>query len=149
MSYDLMIFSSEAAPKTRADFMLWYARQTAWTEGHSYQNPTITTPGLRSWYLDMMQTFPDMNGPEATDDHTSEYETDYTIGRAVIYAAFSWRLAEEANTTARQLAQKHQVGLYDPSFNGPILVPHNGQLKPMEGVNTRIQDVRKPWWKVW
>lgn len=116
MSYDLMVFSPEAAPKTPTDFMAWYSAQTEWTEAHSYDDAAITTPGLRAWYLEMGQTFLDMNGPDATDDHTSEYETDYSIGRVVIYAAFSWSLTNEAYETAYRLAQKHQVGFYDPSL---------------------------------
>ena len=44
----------------------------------------------------------------------------------------SWSLTGEANETALRLAQKYQVGLYNPSFEGPILLPQNGELKPME-----------------
>jgi hypothetical protein len=149
MSYDLMVFSPEAAPKTPTDFMAWYATQTEWTEGHSYDDPAITTPGLRAWLLEMVQTFPDMNGPDAMDDHTSDHETDYGIGRAVIYAAFSWSLAKEAYETAHRLAQKHQVGFYDPSFKGPILLPQNGEWKPMKEASPQHQVINKPWWKVW
>lgn len=143
-----MVFNQEAAPKTRTDFMAWYAAQIEWTEEHTYDDPAITTPELRSWLLEMVQTFPDMNGPDATDDHRSEYETDYGIGRAVIYAGFSWSLAEEANETARRLAQKHQIGFYDPSFEGLVLLPRNGELKPMEDASPQNQEPKKPWWKL-
>jgi hypothetical protein len=67
----------------------------------------------------------------------------------VIYAAFSWSLAKEANERAHQLAQKHQVGLYDPSFESPILIPENGELRPMEEVDNQHVNVEKPWWKLW
>lgn len=144
MSYDLLVFSKEAAPKTRPEFLAWYDSQTNWREAHSYNDPAITTPALRSWLLEMEQTFPDMNGPNATDDHTSEYETDYSIGREVIYAAFSWSLTGEANETARRLAQQHQVGFWDPSFEGSILLPEDGELRPMQEV-----DKKGPWWKLW
>lgn len=149
MSYDLLIFSKEAAPKTRPEFLAWYDSQTHWTEPHSYNDPAITTPALRSWLLEMEQTFPDMNGPNATDDHTSEYETDYSIGREIIYAAFSWSLTGEANETARWLAQKHQVGFWDPSFEGPILLPEDGELRPMQEVDKPHPGLKRPWWKWW
>ena len=99
--------------------------------------------------MGMELTFPDMNGPNATEDHTNEYETDYSIGRVVIYAAFSWSLTKEAYETAHRLAQKYQVGFWDLSFEGPILFPENGELKPMEVVDKLNPDVKKPWWKLW
>ncbi|SMB99698.1 hypothetical protein SAMN00120144_3570 [Hymenobacter roseosalivarius DSM 11622] len=97
----------------------------------------------------MVQTFPDMNGPDATDDHASAYETGYCIGSAVIYAAFSWSLTKEANETAYRLARKYQAGFYAPSFEGPILLLESGELRPMEEADKQNQDLKKPWWKLW
>jgi hypothetical protein len=149
MSYDLLVFSKEAAPNTRTEFVAWYDSQTKWTEAHSYHDPAITTPALRSWLLEMEQTFPDMNGPHASDDHASDYETDYSIGRAVIYAAFSWSLTGEANETARRLPQKYQVGFWDSSFEGPILIPEDGELRPIKEVDQQNPNLKSPWWKLW
>ena len=142
-----MVFSPEAAPATQMDFMVWYAEQTKWTEGHTYNDPAITAPALQAWLLEMRQTFPDLNGDDATGDN--DYETDYCIGRTVIYAAFAWSLAKEAYEMAKRLAQEHQVGFYAPSFEGPILRPQNGELKPLEESAPQNQEPRKPWWKVW
>ena len=147
MSYDLMVFIPEAAPQTLAAFQAWYHAQTEWTEGHTYDDPAITAPALRAWLLEMRQTFPDLNGDEATGDN--DYETDYSIGRVVIYAAFSWSLATEALETALRLAQKHQVGLFDPSFEAnTILLPADGTMHPLPAVPPP-QAQKKPWWKVW
>lgn len=88
MSYDLMVFSAEAAPKIRAEFMTWFDVQTNWSES-SYDDPSVTTPELRAWLLDITKIFPDMNGPDASEDHESDYETDYSIGKSIIYIAFS------------------------------------------------------------
>jgi hypothetical protein len=149
MSYDLLVFNPAVAPKTRPEFMAWYDTQTEWAEEQDYHDPRITTPALQAWLQEMEQTFPDMNGPHVTDDHTSAYETDYSIGPGVIYAAFSWSLTGEANETAQRLARKHQVGFWDPSFERPILLPADGELKPMEEVNHRNLSLKKPWWKLW
>jgi hypothetical protein len=149
MSYDLMVFSPEAAPKTKSEFLTWYDTQTEWTEEHTYDDPAIATPALQAWLQEMEQTFPDMNGPNVTADRTSAYETDYSIGRVVIYAAFSWSLAGEANETAQRLAQKHQVGFWDPSFEGPILFPEKGELRPMVEDDKPNTDPKKSWWKFW
>ncbi|MCC2548023.1 hypothetical protein LJY25_16360 [Hymenobacter sp. BT175] len=149
MSYDLMVFDPVAASKTRTDFTGWYEAQTQFTEDHSYDNSSVTTPELRAWLMEMMLTFPDLNGDDATQDTKSDYETDYSVGRAVIYACFSWSLAKEANEMAYQLAQKHQVGFFNPNVQTPALFPINGRLKPMEEAYPQDQVIKKPWWKVW
>ncbi|MBJ6107674.1 hypothetical protein JAO73_01530 [Hymenobacter sp. BT523] len=145
MSYDLMVFSAEAAPKTRAEFMTWFDVQTNWSES-AYDDPSVTTPELRAWLLDITKIFPDMNGPDASEDHESDYETDYSIGKSIIYIAFSWSLYTEANQAVIRLAAKHQVGLFDASGTS-ILFPHNGELKPMEELYGQPQEIKKPWWK--
>lgn len=149
MSYDLIVFSKYAGPKTKNEFMVWYDIQTKWTEEHTYDDPAITAPELRSWLTEMVQTFPDMNGPDATHDHLSDYETDYSIGREIIYAGFNWSLTKEVNETALRLAQKHQVGFYDSSFEGPILLPEDGELRPMVEVGKQNPKLKKPWWQLW
>ena len=150
MSYDLMVFSPTAAPKTKPEFMVWYETQTAWAEDHSYDDPAETTPALQAWLQEMERTFPDINGSSVTDEHASTYETDYSIGKVAIYAAFSWSLAREASETAQRLAQKHQVGFWDPSFEGPVLVPENGKLRAMDEVDKQTStNSPKPWWKLW
>jgi hypothetical protein len=149
MSYDLLVFSPAAAPKTKPAFKAWYDTQTQWAEEHPYNDPTITTPALQAWLQEMAHTFPDMNGPNVTDDHSSAYETDYSIGRVVIYAAFSWSVTGEAHEMAQRLAQKHQVGFWDPSFEGPILLPVDGELTPMDEVDHQHLAQKNPWWKLW
>ena len=49
MSYDLMVFAAEAAPKDRAAFLEWYEGHAEWAEGHSYDNPDVSTPALKAW----------------------------------------------------------------------------------------------------
>jgi hypothetical protein len=48
MSYDLMVFSKEAAPKTKPEFMAWYDTQVKWAEEHGYNDSAITTPELQA-----------------------------------------------------------------------------------------------------
>jgi len=113
MSYDLMIFAPESAPQGNEAFMEWYEDQTEWAEEHSYNDPAVTTPALRAWFLEMIQSFPAMNGPFASDDESSV--TDYSVGRAVIYAIFAWSKAEQAYQAMFRLAGKHGVGLFNAS----------------------------------
>lgn len=140
MSYDLMVFRKEAAPKTRADFMKWYQEQTKWKEEHDYNDPANTSIELRNWFMEMIQTFPAMNGLFASEDADNPNISDYSIGKDVIYVAFAWSLAEQAYNKMLELAEKHEVGFFDVSSdNGDILFPENGKLKPID----------KPWWKFW
>ena len=121
-----MVFEACAAPSDRASFMDWYDEQTEWTEPHEYDDPKITSSALHDWFMEMITFFPVINGPYATDDFDHPNVTDYSIGKDVIYIAFSWSCAEEAYQKTRELAEKHKVGFFDVSSDqGEIVVPSN------------------------
>jgi hypothetical protein len=179
MSYDLMVFRKEAAPKTRTEFMKWYQNQTEWIEEHGYDDPANTSVELNGWFMEMIQTFPAMNGPFAIEDEDEDNDmvTGYTIGKDVIYTDFRWSVAEQAYNKMLEVAKKHGVGFFDVSSdNGDILFPENGELKAIDDSNkiqhndikeARYIDVEttvkhgeevykytvihkdKPWWKFW
>jgi hypothetical protein len=162
MSYDLMVFRKEHTPNTRKEFLNWYREQTKWGEDHSYDDPAITSPELRSWFLEMIQTFPAMNGPYAIhndDDDDNDHITGYSIAKGCIYTDFRWSVAEEAYNTSLKLAKKHGVGFYDVSSDeGDILFPENGELKSIGKDDISETDFdsyevttysRRPWWKFW
>ncbi|RAR48080.1 hypothetical protein [Flavobacterium lacus] len=156
MSYDLMVFRKEAAPMTKTEFMDWYEDQTEWTEEHTYDDPANTSAALRNWFMEMIQTFPAMNGPFASEDDEENHNVaDYCIGRDVIYVAFAWSLAEQAYSTMLKLAEKHGVGFFDASGdNGDIFFPENGQLKAIDNSTTNANKssdgkTNKSWWKFW
>jgi hypothetical protein len=85
-----------------------------------------------------MKEFPPMNGPLSCDDDLDNPKiTDHCIGRSVIYSAYAWSVAEEANSKMRELAIKHRVGFFDLSEGvEEIHFPDNGTTK------------KKPWWKL-
>jgi hypothetical protein len=117
MSYDLAVFELTAAPTGRKEFLEWYAQQTEWQESHGYDNPEVSSSALRSWFLEMIEQFPPMNGAYVKDDVDVDDPsiTDYSVGRAIIYAAFAWSKAEEAFKATTRLAEKHRVGFYNLS----------------------------------
>lgn len=124
MSFDLMVFEPSIAPKQRHEFMAWYRLQTKWSEDHNYQDHAISSSALQVWFLDMIKSFPAMNGSLASDDFDNQNMTDYSIGKSMIYASFSWSVAEEAHIVMRNLSTKHKVGFFDVSAsNGEILFP--------------------------
>jgi len=91
--------------------------KTQWTEKRGYNNPDVTTEPLRSWFHEMIKTFPPMNGPLASRDFDNPNLTDYCVGQTVIYCAFAWSQAETAYESIKRLAEKHQVGFFDVSSN--------------------------------
>jgi hypothetical protein len=124
MSYDLMVFDPSAPPPDRAGYMAWYHEQTQWSEVHDYDDPKVSTPELRAWFLEMIQAFPAMNGPYASDDVDDPRVTDYCVGKSVIYAAFAWSESVVALETMFELARKHKVGFFDVSSdNGQVWMP--------------------------
>jgi len=142
-----MVFRPDSAPKTRSEFMTWYHSQTKWSEEHSYNDPIITSENLRSWFMEMISTFPAMNGPYTVDDPDNEFVTDYCIGKDVIYVAFAWAIAEKAYEVMKRVAEKHKVGFFDASANdGDILFPDNdGTNRPIDrpGNLSSLQQIKR------
>jgi hypothetical protein len=135
MSYDLVVFDPNVAPRERGEFIAWFQRQTEWSEGHAYDDPAVTTPALRGWYEAIRQDYPNLNGPGAADDDHVDDAVDYSIGKNLIYAAFRWTQAEDAYPVVRRLAVEHQVGFYDVSGDegdGEIYFPGD-TLRPPSG----------------
>jgi hypothetical protein len=131
VSYDLMVFESNAAPTNHAQFMDWYQQQTQWAEGHSYDDPAVSTAKLRAWFIDIIQSFPPMNGPLSQDDLPEDEAsaTDYSVGKSVIYCAFAWSKAEQAYDTVFELAQKHGIGFFNVSSgNEEVWLPSKEKL---------------------
>jgi hypothetical protein len=131
MSYDLMVFEPEAAPKDHQRFLDWYFEQTKWNEGHSYGDPAITSNRLRDWFVDISNMFPPLNGvfskEELPDDEASA--TDYSIGKQIIYAAFAWSKSDSAYQTVFDLAAKHNLGFFNVSSDlEEVWLPRSGQL---------------------
>lgn len=139
MSYDLMVFEKTKAPATKKEFMAWYEKQTEWGEVHDYQTISVSSPALQNWFMEMKEKFPPMNGEYAPDfdslDETGtedllQHTVDYCIGYDVIYAAFSWSVADEAYQFMRSLAQKHNVGFFDVSADdGDIILPDGTRIE--------------------
>jgi hypothetical protein len=131
VSFDLMVFDASAAPRRRKAFIDWYKQQTQWQESHGYNNPDIPAPALQAWFRDIIQTFPPMNGPLASDDPDNPKVTDYSLGRSVIYGAFAWSEASAARELAKEMAAKHGIGFFDVSAEGDIWFPIAGTLEKL------------------
>lgn len=132
MSYDLMVFDPAAVPDGHAQFLDWYGQQIKWSEGHTYNDPGVSTPELRAWFMDMIVLFPSMNGPISQDQLPEDEAsmTDYSLGKSVIYCAFAWSKEQQAYATVFDLAQKHGLGFFDVSSESEeVWLPLGGQLR--------------------
>jgi hypothetical protein len=141
-----MVFELEAAPHDREEFLEWYEQVTNWAEGHNYSDPQHTTPALRGWYREMIETFPAMNGPDAVDDTRldSARVTDYCCASNAIYAAFAWSRQEEAYRHVLKCAAKHKVGFFDVSASdGAVWRPTADGYAVAHGGGPGDQDVVK------
>ena len=124
MSYDLLVFDPAVPSHDRDGFMKWFGKFTEWDEGHDYNEPTETGAALRAWFMEMIETFPAMNGSFATDDFDSPKVTGYTIGRQAIYIDFRWSEIDDAYRMTSTLAKKYRLGFYDVSADdGQVWLP--------------------------
>lgn len=128
MSYDILAFDPAAVAD--ADFTAWREEQSQWSEDHSYDDPEVTTANLRSFYNELIQTFPPMNGLGAPAYETWHHDAElvsqmsnYSIGTSLVYGAFSWSQARTARATFTALANKHGVAVAMVSDDGSILRP--------------------------
>jgi len=116
MSYDLAVFDPVAAPRERSAFSVWFRAQTQWKEGHKYDDPKVSTPALREWFLSMIVEFPALNGPYARRGLPDESAiTDYTVGSVLIYAGFRWSNTQKVYKAVLRLAEEKGVGFFDVS----------------------------------
>ncbi|MCC2963246.1 hypothetical protein LK540_22680 [Massilia sp. IC2-278] len=124
MSYDLMVFAPEAAPRKRSAFLDWYEAQTEWPEDHGYDDPALAMPALQAFYAELSETF-----PPVSEDNPEQLEsgTDYTIGRDLIYISFlDWDRIDQAHETVYRLAAKHALGFFDVSSDiAEVWLPDN------------------------
>ncbi|MGG7104121.1 hypothetical protein [Rhodococcus sp. 24CO] len=116
MSYDILAFEPSAT--SDEDFASWYENQVEWSEDHGYDDPSVTTSRLRAFYEDLVVGYRAMNGPGAPTDEELDADgdlesrlTDYSIGTTLVYAAFAWSQAEEAQRVFCELAAKHEVAV--------------------------------------
>ena len=131
MSFDLLVFDLNVAPLGRDEFLDWFKIRSLWGEGHSYDDPKVSSRNLQNWFHEMIKSFPTLNGPysEKITDYGSDYFenprlADYSIGKDMIYIGFGWSVAEVAYIEAKKLANKHKVGFYNISDDdAEIIMP--------------------------
>ena len=138
MSYDILVFDPAHAAKEREAFLQWWDAHDWSSEPHPHNDPAVTTPRLRAWFMDMIERFPALSGPHAgsRDQRTA----DYCIGCYLIYVAISFD-KQATHERAYELAGKHQLGFFEASSpDGEIWLPGVGDGLVLASKHSRLQD---------
>ncbi|ROQ41562.1 hypothetical protein EDF46_0943 [Frondihabitans sp. PhB188] len=140
MSYDILAFDPDAT--TDADFGAWWEQESESDDGRSYDDASVTTPALQAFLAELTQTYPPLNGPGSpssdeldADEDLLHRATDYSIGRSLVSASFSWSRADAARALFLQLAARHGVAVALVSDGDEIIRP--ASAKP----------ARHPFWR--
>lgn len=132
MSYELVVFEPAAVPRERAQFLLWYEKQSEFSEPRDYNNPTGLSAMVKPWFMEIITQFPPLNGPYSPKEWPADdsYVTDYGLGGRFIIAGFGWAKAERAFQMAFRLAAKHGLGFFEAgAASGGVWLPgEDGQL---------------------
>ena len=127
MSYDILIFESDVVAR--------------WEEPHDYDSIERATPAIRSFYRDLVRTFPPFNGPDALSDDEVDARlaqglpvADYTIGEDLVYVGVSWSAADALVVTAGELAWTHRLAVAYVSDDGAIVRPPDQPAQPASGL---------------
>lgn len=129
MSYDILIFEPDSA--TDEDFPQWWEQVVSqWGEPYDFSTIDGSTPAIRSFYRDIIRTFPPINGPDVlTEEELEEREAeglpvaDYTIGADYIYVSVGWSDADTLVKIAGQMAWTQRLAVAYVSEGGSIFRP--------------------------
>jgi hypothetical protein len=128
-----MVFESNAAPVSHAQFIDWYEHQTEWAEGHSYDDPVVSTEKLRAFYMEIIQPFPPLNGPLSHDDLPEDEAsaTDYSVGKSVILQCARFLPFDGSQTSSSpELTLKNPIPCFSASWNAvPYATSASDQAK--------------------
>ena len=129
MSYDILIFEPDVV--TDEDFPQWWEQVVSqWDEPRDFSTIDGSTPAIRSFYRDIIRTFPPINGPDAlTEEELEEREAeglpvaDYTIGADFIYVSVGWSDADTLVKIAGQMAWTQRLAVCYVSEGGSLFLP--------------------------
>jgi hypothetical protein len=159
MSYDLLVFDPDIAPRDREAFMIWYRDLTKWVDQRDYNSLDGTSENLCTFYNIMKTHFPPMNGREAYEfpvpppprskfwtmifgprvhkidprqQLKEAYVTDYCIAKNAIYMAFASSIAADAYSAVVSTALKSGVGFFDVSAPSGAILHDPDELSRLE-----------------
>ena len=128
MSYDILIF--EPAAVSDEEFPQWWEQVSQWEEPRDYDTTDGSTPAIRSFYRDLIRSFPPFNGPDALSEEELEEREDkglpvaeYTIGADHIYISVGWSGANALVKIVGQMAWTQRLAVAYVSDDSSIVRP--------------------------
>ena len=128
MSYDILIF--EPAAVSDEEFPQWWEQVSQWEEPRDYDTTDGSTPAIRSFYRDLIRSFPPFNGPDALSEEELEEREDkglpvaeYTIGADHIYISVGWSDASALVKIVGQMAWTQRLAVAYVSDDSSIVRP--------------------------
>ena len=123
MSYDLIVFEAEGAPRELSAFVDWHIANAEAAEESETSLKMPASDRFAAFYDDMVVTYPDMNGPSGEGMDEGERLTGYEFQPKYILMDFRWSVAEDAFFAVMTSAQAHGLGVYD--LNDAVIYPGN------------------------
>lgn len=116
MSYDLVIFQAEGAPRDQASFETWCFEMMEDAGERDDFLAAPATAAMAAFFTELSNQFP-VAGPNADTEAAAAYE--FQANYMSIH--FQWAVSSAASQRSLELAQKHGLGLYD--LKGAVIFP--------------------------
>lgn len=155
MSYDLLVFDPEVAPRKRSAFLAWYQEVTEWQGPRDHNSPVGLTGNLRDFYDVFREEFPPINGPDVPvfqEDAPQDQQpfwrrlfgagqsvdqvsyddpilTDYSFADSAIYLGFRSKMARMAKSRVVSVAMETGVGFFDASATRGVILHDDDQFR--------------------
>lgn len=138
MGFEITVFDTEKAPKTRTEFLKWY--ETLW-EADNYSNIDLCTQNLKDWLYEIIETFPPAEGPYNENEPEGTF---YFVGDGFVCGNFPCATLDKfikAYNLSVKLAEKYGLGLFEAGKeDGLIIMPDRSIIEgdPKEELERKI-----------
>lgn len=121
MSFYIGLYDKSKAPQKKEELAKWLHQQTDYNvqDGIYDDISIVSNPNLEKAYRELIKVFPTGNGRDALPEEEQfedfdDWWADYAITDGLVYIQFGSAHGEEANDMVIQLAEKYDLGIFDP-----------------------------------
>ena len=126
MSFDLMVFDADIAPKDKKGFREWFEQEAGEQGPESSDLPEICkNDAFRAFYEQMAEVFTPFNGPDAVHlpENASQLRIlrtgEYSFRRHSAYMCFGWPAQDFARAACSTFSKELGLGFYMLSTRYP------------------------------
>lgn len=121
MSFYIGLYDKSKAPQKKEELAEWLHQQTDYNvqDGIYDDISIVSNPNLEKAYRELIKVFPAGNGRDALPEEEQmedfdDWWADYAITDGLVYIQFGSAHGKEANDMVIQLAEKYDLGIFDP-----------------------------------